>query len=239
MAEVQCVETGKIYKSLLEAARAVDRSESSLRLAVDGTTKTCAGLHWVYHEPVFENEEWRDVVGHEGRYEVSSLGRVRSLMCQRGKRKHPWYMKGKIDRYGYPVVCLRKNGKNKHIPVHRLVAIAFIPNPEGKETVNHRNGSKLDNSASNLEWATQSEQEFHKYRVLGQKPAGFSKEYMDRHKQRVRCVETGIVYESVAEAGRQLRNTTETSCIIAVCKKKKYHLTAWGYHWEYADGNLD
>ena len=237
MAEVQCVETGKIYKSLLEASRAINRSDGSLRLALDGKTQTCGGFHWVYYEPMLENEEWRSVVGFEGKYEVSNLGRVRSLMCQKGKRKHPWYMKGKIDRYGYPVVCLRRNGKNKHIPVHRLVATAFIPNPEGKETVNHRNGLKTDNRTFNLEWATQSEQECHKYRVLGQKSAGFSKKYMDEHKRRVRCIETGIIYESAAEAGRKLRNTIETSCIIAVCKGRKHHKTAWGYHWEYADGN--
>lgn len=237
MAKVQCVENGKIYGSVLEASRHINRSDTALRSALDGRTETCAGFHWRYYEDELASEEWRPVVGFEGKYEVSNCGRVRSLMCQRGKRKQAWYLKGKIDRYGYPVVCLRENGRNKHIPVHRLVATAFIPNPEGKETVNHRSGLKTDNRVSNLEWATQSEQEFHKYRVLGQKSAGFSKEYMNRHKQRVRCVETGIVYESAAEAGRQLRNTIETSSIIAVCKKKKYHLTAWGYHWEYADGD--
>ena len=98
MAKVQCVENGKIYGSVLEASRHINRSDSALRSALDGRTETCAGLHWVYHEPVFENEEWRDVVGYEGRYEVTNLGRVRSWMCQKGKRKHPWYLKGKIDR---------------------------------------------------------------------------------------------------------------------------------------------
>ena len=182
-------------------------------------------------------EEWRDIVGYEGKYQVSNLGRVRSLFCQSGKRKKPWILKGKIDRYGYRVVCLRWNGKNTHKTVHRIVALAFIPNPEGKETVNHINGDKLDNRSCNLEWATQSEQELHKYRVLGCKPAGFSKEYMENHKRKIECVETGVVYESAAEVGRQLRKGADTSCIVAACKGRKYHLTAWGYHWRYADGN--
>jgi hypothetical protein len=154
-------------------------------------------------------------------------------MCQRGKRKQAWYLKGKIDRYGYRVVGLSLNGKVRHFTVHRLVAQAFIPNPEGKETVNHRSGSKLDNSVSNLEWATQSEQELHKYRVLGCKPPGFSKEYMERHKRRVLCVETGEEYESAAEAQRN-NPSCDSSSILKVCKNIKSHETVHGLHWRFA-----
>jgi hypothetical protein len=187
-------------------------------------------------------EEWRDVVGYEGEYEVSNLGRVRRLpktivdSCRGGKRRRfskAKIIKRTISKTGYYTVALGK----RNVKLHRVIAEAFIPNPEGKETVNHINGDKLDNRSCNLEWATQSEQELHKYRVLGCKPAGFSKEYMENHKRKIECVETGVVYESAAEVGRQLRKGADTSCIVAVCKGRKYHLTAWGYHWRYADGN--
>ena len=233
MAKVQCIENGKIYDSVLEASRDVNRSESSLRMVLDGRNETSAGLHWRYYEDKLKNEEWRPVVGYEGRYEVSNMGRVRSLVCQRGKRKHPWYMKGKIDRYGYKTVGLSSNGKSRHFTVHRLVALAFIPNPENKETVNHRDGNKLRNETSNLEWATQSEQEYHKYRVLGCKAPGFSEEYMKRHKRRVFCVETGVEYESAAEAQRNMP-ACDSSSILKVCNNKKSHQTVHGLHWRFA-----
>ena len=70
-------------------------------------------------------------------------------------------LKPKVDRYGYKVVTLSKNGKRKSYLVHRLVAMAFIDNPLQKETVNHIDGNKLNNSAENLEWATQKEQKVH------------------------------------------------------------------------------
>lgn len=177
-------------------------------------------------------EEWRDIKGYEGRYQVSNLGRVRSWVCSRGKRKSPWRMRGKIDRYGYQVVCLSLNGKSHHLPVHRLVALAFIPNLDNKETVNHRSGDKLDNRAQNLEWATRSEQELHKYRVLGCTPLGFSKEYMEKRKRKVLCVETGAEYESAAEAQRN-NPICNSSSILKVCKNKKHHKTVHGLHWRY------
>ena len=70
-------------------------------------------------------------------------------------------LKPALDNYGYYKVTLSNLGKRMTIPVHRLVAMAFIPNPEHKETVNHINGIKTDNSVSNLEWATQKEQKEH------------------------------------------------------------------------------
>ena len=70
-------------------------------------------------------------------------------------------LKPKIDRYGYEVVTLSKDGKRKSYYVHRLVAMAFIDNHLQKETVNHIDGNKLNNSVENLEWATQKEQKVH------------------------------------------------------------------------------
>lgn len=101
--------------------------------------------------PDLEGEEWRWVVGQEGRYKVSNLGRVRSYV-KGGRIRNPH-----TTNCGYYIVELFIDGEIKGKLVHRLVAEAFIPNPENKRTVNHKNGKKDDNRAVNLEWMTYSE----------------------------------------------------------------------------------
>lgn len=72
-------------------------------------------------------------------------------------------MRGKIDRYGYPVQCLRIEGKNRHIPVHRLVAICHIENTDKLPCINHKDGNKLNNNKINLEWCTNQYNVQHAY----------------------------------------------------------------------------
>ena len=107
-------------------------------------------------------EEWRDIAGHEDSYQVSSFGRVRSLeryIQQSDGMKAPYrippkILKPKRTKGGYLAVNLSKNGKAHHHRIHRMVAEAFIPNPEGLPSVNHKNEDKTDNRVENLEWCT-------------------------------------------------------------------------------------
>lgn len=97
---------------------------------------------------------WEPVPGYEGYYAVSDRGTVYSLRKERE-------LKPKIDRYGYEVVTLTVHGHSKCFTIHRLVALAFIPNPYNKPTVNHKDENKRNNAVSNLEWATHKENDNH------------------------------------------------------------------------------
>lgn len=97
-----------------------------------------------------QEEEWRDITGYEGLYMISSYGRVKSLNYRRTGREK--IMKSSVDKNGYLFVCLWKNRKVKWYLVHRLVAEAFISNPNNYPQVNHKNEIKDDNRAENLEW---------------------------------------------------------------------------------------
>ena len=111
-------------------------------------------------------EIWKDVKDYEGFYQVSNLGRVKSL-DRFDRIHHHW--KGKMlklamSRGGYLAVELNKNGKASKKSVHRLVAEVFVPNPLNKSMVNHLDGIKTHNTPDNLEWCTDSENKYHAYR---------------------------------------------------------------------------
>jgi len=137
-------------------------------------------------------EVWKDIEGFEGRYQVSTFGNVKSLARFRNGKNgslvpiRESLMTPKVTRHGYATVHLRADDVSAQPSVHRLVAKAFIQNPENKPTVNHIDGVKLNNHVSNLEWATQSEQAVHSSETGLQKNPGqkrFSKEYIARVKQ--------------------------------------------------------
>lgn len=95
---------------------------------------------------------WRDIPNYEGKYQVSNTGRVRSLNYGRtGKIK---VLKQGTKDNGYKVVVIYKNGKRKKYLVHRLVAQAFIPNPNNYPIINHKDENKTNNAVWNLEWCT-------------------------------------------------------------------------------------
>lgn len=118
-------------------------------------------------------EEWRDVEGYEGLYQVSNEGRVRSFR-KRGTHEiceSPFVMKTPISNpTGYAICGLYKDGKRKNALVHRLVAGAFVLNPNNKPQVNHKNGIRSDNRACNLEWVTASENVKHGFDHNGRLP---------------------------------------------------------------------
>lgn len=110
-------------------------------------------------------ETWLPVQGYETNYEVSSLGRIRSLNASRN------YQAGHImapssNRYGYYVVNLRRDGTSHGVSLHRLVAKAFIPNPQQLPQVNHKNGVKTDNRVQNLEWVSARQNIRHRFDTL-------------------------------------------------------------------------
>ena len=109
------------------------------------------------------NEIWKDVVGFENLYQVSNLGRVKrkkgETIYKDGRIAHfsETVLKPTIFKKGYLMVYLSKNSIKKTKQVHRIAAEAFIPNPDRKETVNHKDCNKLNNNVSNLEWMTNLE----------------------------------------------------------------------------------
>ena len=101
-----------------------------------------------------EGEEWRDVIGYNGLYQISSYGRVKSLRNKYGTYREK-ILKQLLNKFGYLQVNLNKEGKMKTFYVHRLVAQVFIDNPNNHPQVNHKNEDKTDNCVDNLEWCTQ------------------------------------------------------------------------------------
>ena len=171
-------------------------------------------------------ERWLPVVGFEGFYEVSNFGRVRAVerivvgghgTCNR--KAEAKEKKLNVAKTGYPVVNLYKDNKYKQIPVHRLVAEAFIPNPNNYPVVNHLDGNKLNNNVSNLEWCTQQRNVLHAFETgLVKKNAG----------RKVKNLETGCVYRSEGEAARRT-GLSQTAI-------SKYARTGrGGQKWEFID----
>ena len=157
-------------------------------------------------------EVWKDVIGYEGLYRVSNLGRVKSL-C----KCNEIILKAGMAKSGYFTVCLHNNKKPLTHNVHRLVAQAFIPNLENKRYVNHIDGNKQNNILSNLEWVTHGENMKHAYDIglMGTK--------------KCKCIETNEIFNSIREA--EAKYNLNNSHITACCKGSRK--THGGYHWEY------
>lgn len=175
-------------------------------------------------------EIWKDIPGFEGLYQLSSFGRVKSFPRETTRGG---IMAVGIGTTGYYYVKLTKNGKRKHLRIHRSLAELFIPNPENKPCINHKDGNKLNNSFDNLEWCTSSENNFHGYRT------GLIPRNRDKIKKPVIQLDRfGIIvkiWPSATDVQKQLGINAPT--ISKCCNKRGANKTAGGFFWEYEKEN--
>lgn len=157
------------------------------------------------------SEVWKPIKGYEGIYEVSSLGRVRSIdrdIYQVGrwgkvmKVRQPGKMLSQQSRIGYKRVSLcRDGGKGKWFFVHRLVAVAFVPNPDGKPYINHKDETRDNNVPDNLEWCTMAENNLYGGHVERTQSANIA------NRQSIEQVDASgnvvATFESIKSAARQ------------------------------------
>jgi hypothetical protein len=170
-----------------------------------------------------QEEIWKDVVGYEGLYQVSNLGRVRSFGFDK------WH-KGKIikgcfdGKKKYLFVSLHKEGKSKGFNIHRLVATAFIPNPNNLPQVNHKDENKENNCVENLEWCTSIYNTT--YNNVAYKKADVLRKKVSQYLPDGTWIAT---YSSEMEAARQ--TGFAASHISAVCRGQQSF--AYGYIWKF------
>ena len=177
---------------------------------------------------------WKDIPGYEGLYQVSNTGQVRSLGNNKSKKTK--ILKTMADTKGYKRLTLYKNSKKKTYKVHRLVAQAFIPNPNDLPEVNHKDENKANNAVWNLEWCT------HEYNMN----FGTVKERVSKTKRNKKhCKAKPILmytldgqfikrFDSIADAneflGKDRHKSNNISACLRGCKGQK---TAYGYIWKY------
>lgn len=173
------------------------------------------------------NEVWKDIQGYEGKYQVSNLGRVKSLARYRKNNgnsqtfQEERILKQSINNCGYCIVELSFEGKRKRYSVHRLVANAFVKNDEGKEQVNHKDENKQNNYADNLEWCTCKENT--NYGSHNKRMAITKGTAVVRIDENGNCKE----FYGISEAARQ--NKIPQSCISECLSGKTKK--AGGYYW--------
>lgn len=198
-------------------------------------------------------EEWRDIEGYEGLYQVSNLGRVKSLKSQYGYRKI--ILKPRKNKYGYFHLQLHNKGNIKDCTIHRLVAQAFIPNPNNYPQINHKDENKLNNNVSNLEWCTAKYNTNYGTRNQRSSKSNKGKKRKSRYHteetkrkmkenhadfngknnpvaRRVINIDTGKVFDTIREASKYYNIKCQGN-ISEACRGKRNKVG--GYNWKYID----
>ena len=158
-------------------------------------------------------EVWKNIPGVEDAYQVSNLGRIRKRLRE---------LKPYVNWDGYlRVDVTSKDGKKARVALHRLVALAFVPNPDNKPHVNHLNGDRADCRAENLQWATNSENQRHRRSVMCS--GGNS------GRREVVCLSTGQTFDSLSEAARKTGNRIASVQECCKGKRKTTHGLEWAY----------
>ena len=179
------------------------------------------------------NEVWNPVKGYEGLYKVSSMGRVKSLerISPQGHLLKERILRLFKNPSGYLYVNLNKDGKHKQARVHRLVAEAFLGNPDNLPQINHRDEVKTSNHYSNLEWCDTKYNNTYGTRIIRvaekQRNGKLSKKVCQYNLDGELIKE----WSSIKEVQRQLGYNT--GCISACCLGKYNRKTAYGYKWKY------
>lgn len=188
-------------------------------------------------------EIWKPVVGYEGLYEVSNLGNVKSLNYMR--RNVIKVLKARTNSGGYKFIELHKNKKHKNFLIHRLVAQAFIPNPNNLPQVNHKDENKQNNCVDNLEWCDAKYNikygtciQRRMQKMMGEKHPWFGKFSKEHHSSKpiIQSV-LGIFvkrWDCVADIEREtgFRQGNISSCAIG---KRK---SAYGFNWNYVEKSM-
>lgn len=179
-------------------------------------------------------EIWKDIKGYEGLYQVSNLGRVKSLEHWSNSDNYKKMYTGKIltgilvKTNGYLKVTLSKNGKTNQLQIHRLVAEAFIPNVNNYPVVNHKDENKLNNCINNLEWCT-----YKHNNNYGNRSEKYSKtRKMNKTKNVYQYDLEGNlinIFKNIKEAKKNLNIFNDS--ISRCCRK--IQKTAGGFKWEY------
>lgn len=174
-------------------------------------------------------ETWRQIRGYEGIYDISSLGRVKSLRRREHSDKRGYYvvqekvLKPISNGKGYLGVILTKNGEHEHYYIHRLVAEAFIPNPKNYPQINHKNEDKSDNSCENLEWCTSLYNM--NYGNTQERKAEFFKKKVAQYSLDGKLI---AIYDSITEAAKQNGFLVSP---ISNCFVGRYK-TSYGFIWK-------